>query len=81
MPSIRIRPSNKSYLRRLIELEVFFGIPVIALRLIFVPVDYWWAGLVILVPATVVGLAIVALVEHIIFRFIRSRQKELSKPE
>lgn len=81
MPSIRIRPSSKSFLRRLIELELFFGLPLILLKVIFAPLEYWWVGLVIFGPATIVGVVVIAFIEHMAIRLIRRRQSKASKPE
>jgi hypothetical protein len=73
MSGIQIRPSEKSFVQRFIQVVVYFGIPMIALELIFVPHGYWAGGLVYLLPSTVIGLAAATFVEHSLFRYIWRR--------
>jgi hypothetical protein len=76
--NIKIRPSNKTFFRRYAEAVVFFGIPMTMLDLVRAPFAYWLPGLVILVPALLVGLLVTTAVEHAFFGWIRRRQQAAS---
>jgi len=74
MPFVRLSKSNKTFARRWIEMELLFGLPMTGLELCLTPFRYWTSALVIVIPSTIVGLTIVALLEHVVFRFLRGRK-------
>jgi hypothetical protein len=45
---------------------VFFGLPMVCLELIGLPLLGWGAALALLVPATLIGLLVYTAVEHLL---------------
>ena len=62
-----------AFSERLKREALFFGVPMVCLELIGIPLIGWVTVLVIAVPATFVGLLITTTIEHYLFSVITKR--------
>ncbi len=70
--SIR-RDRKQTFSQRFTREMIFWGIPMVCLELIGVPVFGWVTVLVIVVPATLVGVLAGAIIEHFLVSAIAKR--------
>lgn len=75
MFQMRIRPSNKSFVERLIRMTVFFGIPMSLFELIGAPRNLWVSILEFVIPPIMAGVLLLTIIEYWIMRAIRRRQQ------
>ncbi len=64
---------NQTFLQRFKREAIWWGIPMVCLELIGVPVFGWLLVLVIAVPATLVGVFVMAVIEHLLVSAIAKR--------
>jgi hypothetical protein len=82
MLQIRIRPSNKSFIERLVRMMVFFAIPMGMFELIGAPRNLWVSILELIVPPIMASALLLTLIEHWAMRVIRRRQQNAGeKPD
>ena len=62
-----------TFSERLKREAVFFGVPLVCLELIGMPLIGWVTVLVIAVPATLVGLLVTTTIEHFLISAIAKR--------
>jgi hypothetical protein len=67
MGNIRVRVSKRrSLFRRLLRIELFLGVPMVALELVLTPAGLWGITLEYFMPSTFVGLFAATLIEHVV---------------
>jgi len=69
------RISKKTFAQRLLGIALWWGIPMVCLELIGLPLRGWSYALIIVVPATLLGVVVYALLEHGIVRLFKEAQK------
>ena len=72
--SIRRTAKNIAFPRRLLKVAIYWGIPMVCVELIGIPRHLWGSVLILVVPATLVGVVAYALLE----RYFVSRIKKAS---
>jgi hypothetical protein len=62
--SIRRTTKKIAFPRRLLNVTIYWGIPMVCLELIGIPRHLWGSVLIVVIPATLVGVVAGALLEH-----------------
>lgn len=66
----RLRAKRKTYKQRLRSAALTWGIPMLCLAVIGIPVRAWWVVISFELPGTIVAVVIIAWIEHLIVRAI-----------
>lgn len=56
---------QRSFLHRLLSMALWWGIPAVCVELFWVPRDLWLYALILIVPATAVGVVTGAAILHL----------------
>jgi len=64
---------NRRFLQRFNENAVWWGIPMVCVELIGVPLWGWVTGLVIVVPATIAAVLATTAIEHFLISALAKR--------
>jgi hypothetical protein len=68
----------KTFPQRLASAMVWWGIPMMCLELIGIPKRYWVPVLILVLPATILGVFIEALIEHGIVKHLEQKRMDTS---
>jgi Flp pilus assembly protein TadB len=66
----RSRTKKLTYMQRLRSSALTWGIPMLCLAIIGVPIHAWWVVLLFEVPGVIVAVVIGAWIEHLVVRAI-----------
>lgn len=64
MRIFRRRVAEMTFSERLVHVAIFWGIPMICLELLGIQWRSWGLVLILLIPATVVGVVVYTAIEH-----------------
>jgi hypothetical protein len=72
--SIR-RNKERTFFQRFTRVAIFWGIPMVFLEFIGIPRSSWGTVLVLVVPATLVGVLAGATIEHLLVSRIKKKSE------
>ena len=80
MVHLALTGKRRTFRQRLLSNALLWGIPMVAVELIGVPVRYWVWVVILVLPATALGVLVWTLLEHGSITTLRNRKRQ-EKPD